>query len=120
MLSGCCSPPVLFKSSSPVKNRGLRAFASMGFKMNDSAYFPLFHNFTPHLLSFCDENGTINTEMTGSTWKSEFAEKGNKTVVSTELRFESADQLEQMIQMGFKEGFEMGLGNLDQLLPELK
>jgi uncharacterized protein YndB with AHSA1/START domain len=70
--------------------------------------------------SFCDENGTINTAMTGSSWKSEFSEKGDKTVVSTELTFESIDQLEQMIQMGFKEGFEMGLGNLDQLLPELK
>ncbi len=66
--------------------------------------------------SFCDENGKINESMTGSTWANRFSSAENKTIVSTELLFSTKANLEQMIEMGFKEGLSMAMENLDKLL----
>lgn len=44
----------------------------------------------------------------------------SKTLVSILLKFETIEALEGIIKMGFKEGFTMGLGNLDELITTLK
>lgn len=37
-------------------------------------------------------------------------------MVSIEIHYEKPEDLEKVIEMGFKEGFTMALGNLDELL----
>ncbi|WP_031526544.1 SRPBCC family protein [Dyadobacter crusticola] len=66
--------------------------------------------------AFCDENGNLNDELPGSHWNNQFNEQGGQTVVSMQITFEELAHLETTLEMGFKEGFEMGLGNLDELL----
>lgn len=66
--------------------------------------------------AFCDENGNINQELAGSLWSTKFSEMPGKTVVFIELSFQKGADLEQMIEMGFKEGFTKALDNLDALL----
>ncbi len=68
--------------------------------------------------AFCDENGNINTSMPRTTWTNTFAEAGNKTKVSIELKFNDVADMDVLLQMGFKEGFTMGMDNLDELLAQ--
>lgn len=71
--------------------------------------------------AFCDENGEINTAFGRTLWKNEFSEnKVETTTVSMTLRYDSLENLEKHIEMGFKEGFTMGLNQLDELLKTLK
>lgn len=70
--------------------------------------------------AFCDENGIINTEMPRTKWTNVFAEENNKTLVNISAKYNSLADLEMVIQMGFKEGFTMGLNQLDVLLSSLQ
>ncbi len=70
--------------------------------------------------AFCDENGTPNTEIPGMNWSNTFSPTGDTTDVSVEITFVNETALEQIIEMGFKEGFTMAHGNLDELLLSLK
>lgn len=65
---------------------------------------------------FCDERGVINTDMPRMKWTSSFSESDGRTVVEIRIDFDSAEDLEKIINMGFKEGFTMGLDRLEQLL----
>ena len=64
---------------------------------------------------FCDADGNITDELPVSTWNCEFNESSNKTIVKVEIEYETLADLEKYIEMGFKEGFTMALGNLDEL-----
>jgi uncharacterized protein YndB with AHSA1/START domain len=66
--------------------------------------------------AFCDESGNINTDFPRSRWDNEFRQSGDKTFVSISIHHEKLADLEKIIEMGFKEGFTMALGNLDQYL----
>lgn len=66
--------------------------------------------------AFCDENGTINNEFAQALWTNTFTEANGTTTVSVAIQYDKLEDLEQMIEMGFKEGFTMALGNLDELL----
>ena len=70
--------------------------------------------------AFCDENGIINTEMPRTKWTNVFTEENNKTLVNISAKYNSLADLEMVIQMGFKEGFTMGLNQLDVLLSSLQ
>jgi uncharacterized protein YndB with AHSA1/START domain len=65
---------------------------------------------------FCDENGNLNKDWPQSAWRNTFSQDGDHTMVNIEITFPSLKDLEKTIEMGFKEGFTMGLGNLDELL----
>lgn len=65
---------------------------------------------------FCDENEVINEELPNSHWKVEFDPEGSQTVVTIEVKFESAEALESILKMGFQEGFTAALLQLDELL----
>jgi uncharacterized protein YndB with AHSA1/START domain len=69
---------------------------------------------------FCDENGnSANPGFTGFTptrWNSTFRAGAETTTVEVVIKMASLDELEKFIAMGFKEGFTMGLGNLDDYL----
>lgn len=65
---------------------------------------------------FCDEGGNINTGMPRSKWENSFSESEGSTLVRIVIHFDTADDIERIIEMGFKEGFTMGLEQLDELL----
>ncbi|HET6224929.1 MAG TPA: SRPBCC domain-containing protein [Bacteroidia bacterium] len=66
--------------------------------------------------AFCDSNGTINAQMPQSNWNVDFEDKGNTTVVNISIKHDKLEDLENILKMGFKEGFTAGMENLDALL----
>jgi uncharacterized protein YndB with AHSA1/START domain len=65
---------------------------------------------------FCDENGNVNQDWPKSTWHNSFSESGEHTTVDIEISYPSLNDLEKILEMGFREGFTMGLSNLDEFL----
>lgn len=70
--------------------------------------------------AFCDENGVTNNEVPQTEWTNVFTEENDKTLVTIVAKYKSLADLEKVIEMGFKEGFTMGLNQLDTLLSTLK
>ena len=66
--------------------------------------------------AFCDEKGNINTEFPRMEWLVEFNKANTATQVEVEITFASVEDLEKIIEMGFKEGFAAAHNNLDELL----
>jgi uncharacterized protein YndB with AHSA1/START domain len=66
--------------------------------------------------SFADEDGNISDILTPTEWHVSFSRSGDLTLATFILKFTDLENLEKMIEMGFKEGFIMALGNLDELL----
>jgi len=66
--------------------------------------------------AFTDENGVPNGAAPSMEWQNTFTENGNTNDVKIEITFENEADLEAIVAMGFKEGFSMGLTNLDELL----
>lgn len=69
---------------------------------------------------FCDEAGTINMEMPRSKWENHFSERDGGTLVRIVIHFDTAEDIERIIAMGFKEGFTAGLEQLAELLSQRK
>lgn len=68
--------------------------------------------------SFCDEHANKNPGLPGAHWLNEFSDAGKTTKVRVTLTFVDVASMKKMIEMGFKEGFAMGLSNLDHVLAE--
>lgn len=66
--------------------------------------------------AFCDEKGTINTDMPSTKWENHFEEMDGATLVRCGLHCTSLQDRDRLIQMGFREGFTLGLEQLDALL----
>jgi uncharacterized protein YndB with AHSA1/START domain len=66
--------------------------------------------------SFCDEQGVINPDFPENQWENKFTSNGETTKVAVTLNFDTLADLEKIIEMGFKEGFTMGLNQLDEWL----
>jgi uncharacterized protein YndB with AHSA1/START domain len=60
-----------------------------------------------------------NPELPGSEWDYHFSEQNGITKVSITIYNESLERMEKLIEMGFKEGFNMTLKNLENLLNNL-
>jgi uncharacterized protein YndB with AHSA1/START domain len=58
-------------------------------------------------------------ELPGSDWDLNFSEHDGKTKVSISIYNESLERLERMIEGGVREGMEMQLNNLEDLLAKL-
>jgi uncharacterized protein YndB with AHSA1/START domain len=67
--------------------------------------------------AFADENE--NPSLPGSEWSLTFSEQNGTTKVSISIYNDSLERMEQMIEMGFKEGFTMTLNSLEELLVTL-
>jgi uncharacterized protein YndB with AHSA1/START domain len=65
-----------------------------------------------------------NPQLPGSEWDLNFSESGTgnqkRTKVSITIYNESAERMERMIEMGFKEGFTATLIQLKELLEKIK
>ncbi|WP_217451975.1 SRPBCC family protein [Mucilaginibacter humi] len=66
--------------------------------------------------SFCDEEGNINKDFALMYWENNFSATATGSKADIKLSFDSEANMAQIVGMGFKEGFTMGLGNLDELL----
>lgn len=73
-----------------------------------------------YLDAFCDESGVVNSDFPNSFWITQFSQNEGKTTVDVRLIYEELSDLEKIIELGFKEGFTMGLGNLDELLATIQ
>ena len=76
----------------------------------------VFHKRITNSNSFSDEAGKVNPDFPVMQWKKEFTQTGSDTTVTVEISFASEADMETIIKMGFKEGFTMGLNNLDDYL----
>lgn len=68
---------------------------------------------------FCDEKGNIDTSFDSMNWENIFRKSEEITSVNITISFKSLESLEKIIAMGFREGFTMGLNQLDVLLKNL-
>jgi len=66
--------------------------------------------------AFCDENGVTNNFKPRVRWGSKFTDHQDNTMVNIQLQFDTFEDLEAIVKMGFKEGFTAGLENLDQYI----
>ncbi len=66
--------------------------------------------------AFCDSVGNINKDLPGSNWNVDFKQTGDETTVLISIKHGNLADLEAILSMGFKEGFEMALGNLEAML----
>ena len=60
-----------------------------------------------------------NLELPGSDWDLNFSEQDGKTKVSISIYNESLERMERVIAMGFQQGIEALLQNLEDLLGKL-
>lgn len=67
---------------------------------------------------FTDSDATPH--LPGANWDLSFSEQKGITKVSISIYFESLQELEKVIEMGFKEGFTVTLNELTNLLNALK
>ena len=65
--------------------------------------------------AFCDENGNENTIKPRSLWTNNFTENNGITMVNITLKHDKLEDIQAMIDMGFKEGFAMALDNLEEI-----
>jgi uncharacterized protein YndB with AHSA1/START domain len=68
---------------------------------------------------FCDDTGTLNPALPRSTCEVTFTNVATHTLVETVVSYTSAQALQQVIQMGLKEGLTSTLERLDELLVAL-
>jgi len=66
--------------------------------------------------AFCNEDWSINTDLPKAAWKVEFKPTDGGTTVFVTTTYASAQDLETVVKMGMKEGFDMGLNQLEALL----
>jgi uncharacterized protein YndB with AHSA1/START domain len=65
---------------------------------------------------FCDDTGALNPELPRSRWNVSFSDVATHTLVETLVSYTSSEALQQVIQMGLKEGLTSTLERLDELL----
>ena len=70
--------------------------------------------------AFCDKNGIVNEEMPVAKFENKFQTNSTQTTVIVVTQYTSEEHLQQVIQMGMKEGLSMAYENLDNLLINLK
>lgn len=66
--------------------------------------------------AFCDENAVISDTKPRVKWHNEFVTDDDTCIVHINIKFDQLEDLETIIEMGFKEGFTAGLENLDQYI----
>jgi uncharacterized protein YndB with AHSA1/START domain len=65
---------------------------------------------------FCDNTGTLNPDLPRSKWDVTFSDLAAHTVVQTVVSYTSAEAMQQVIDMGMKEGLTSTLERLDEFL----
>lgn len=66
--------------------------------------------------AFCDENGNINEDFAQSKWLFGFTGVEEGTKVTINIHFSTPEAMKQQLEMGFEEGFKMGLTQLEKII----
>ncbi|HTH31834.1 MAG TPA: SRPBCC domain-containing protein [Lacibacter sp.] len=66
--------------------------------------------------SFCDEDGTINTELPVSKGRNVFTETGAGTKVEFKMIYPTEADLQTIVDMGFEQGISICFDQLEELL----
>jgi PhnB protein len=66
--------------------------------------------------AFCDENAVINTELPRMIWVNNFSFENGTTTVTNTITAEKEEDIAKILEMGFEEGYKMGLNQLHDLL----
>ncbi len=66
--------------------------------------------------AFCDENGVVDKLLPQLNWLYNFSEKNGKTTVYIAITLDNEEQMRQLLEMGFEEGYRIGLNQLQELL----
>lgn len=69
---------------------------------------------------FCDEEGNKNSDIPPMNFDVKFYANTTSTKVEVVLTFVSKEAMEEIIKMGFKEGYAMAHENLDQVLKTIQ
>jgi uncharacterized protein YndB with AHSA1/START domain len=89
--------------------------SSWGMMIIDSVDAPNSFTYTDY---FTDESGVLNQEMPALKITNNFTEQNGVTKLTSVSVADSAEQIEQLVNMGMIEGFTSQLMKLDQLLAE--
>ncbi len=65
---------------------------------------------------FSDANENPNTDLPSVSWLIGFTGVEEGTKLTVNLHFANAEEMNQLVEMGFEEGFKMGLNQLEDLL----
>jgi uncharacterized protein YndB with AHSA1/START domain len=68
---------------------------------------------------FCDDTGALNPALPRAEWNVTFSDVATHTLVETVVSYTSPEALQQVVQMGLKEGLTSTLERLDELLSTL-
>ncbi|MDR6159179.1 uncharacterized protein YndB with AHSA1/START domain [Chryseobacterium sp. SLBN-27] len=68
--------------------------------------------------SFCDENGNPNLDFPEAKWLFGFTGVEEGTKVTINIHFASAQAMNQLLEMGFEQGFKTGLDQLEEILSQ--
>lgn len=66
--------------------------------------------------TFCDENGNVNPDFPEAKWLFGFTGVEEGTKVTVNIHFASEQAMNQLLEMGFEEGFKTGLNQLEEIL----
>lgn len=75
-----------------------------------------FHRSFDYSTFFTDEKGNINTDFPVSNWLLGFTGVEEGTKLTVNIHFDKTDDMNRMLNMGFEEGFKIGLNQLGELL----
>ena len=114
--------PKPFKSKTKqmdFREGGMRFYAMVGPEGQEHWAIQKYKSITPksnftYLNAFADKDA--NPDLPGSDWDLSFSEQNGKTTVNIVIVNDSLERLEQMIKMGFKEGFTAALQQLEAVL----
>jgi len=65
---------------------------------------------------FAKEDGSLNEEMPTMVMTMTLEGNGDKTTMTTVSKFNSIEDLEQLLEMGMEEGIRLAMGQIDDLL----
>jgi uncharacterized protein YndB with AHSA1/START domain len=105
------------------KEGGRRFYAMVSPEGHESWQIQDYTSITPktnfkYFSVFAEEDETPH--LPGSNWDLNFTEQNGITKVSIIIYNESLERMQEMIEMGFKEGFTMTLNDLEELLQQPK
>lgn len=107
--------------SQDFKNDGIWHYAMVG-PDGEKAYAQVqYGEITEHrsfdgVDSFCDEKGNINEGFGQAKWLFGFTGVEEGTKVTVNIHFPSPETMNQLLEMGFEEGFKTGLTQLEEIL----
>jgi uncharacterized protein YndB with AHSA1/START domain len=103
------------------KEGGRRLYAMVGPDGQERWSFFDYTSISPktnfkHSATFCDADENPIPNFGSSYWSVTFSEQGDATIVDIAIKRDSLAELEQVIAMGFKEGFTSAMEGLDKIL----